>query len=167
MDCPECEGSGKVENVVVAPWKGHRNKIRGWRKTWLLNKLAMSDSSGNALATALGVHHTTVYNFAKKYEDEIQRIRDHMEEEFVTLWITEKVHRLAEYQQDVEDANDVITEGLSRSDREYLPQWIRIKHQALRAVADETGQIPNKISMNVEGDRKITYVLEGVDIDKL
>lgn len=175
ITCEECNGTGTIEEPELEPYRGHRYKLsRGWRKTWLMHKIARSETSHSALARALGVSHQAVMMFARRHAEEIAEIRTRLEDEFVTLWIADKINRLAEIQQDVEDVNTVIGSVFDPKDADAalaecadIPQWIRLKHAALRAVAEELGQIPNKSSVQVEGEQKLTYNIVGVDMSKV
>lgn len=183
MDCPECDGTGQVETLEPGAYGGRRYKLeRGWKRTWLLHQLARAEASNHGLARALKVDHRAVDRFAIRHKDEIESIRKRMEDEFQTLWIASKVARLAEYQQDVEDITGIIDAAFDPPESgpldptadqektqnlEALPQWLRVKHAALRAAAEELGQIPNKINMTVGGGQVITYRVEGVDLEQL
>jgi hypothetical protein len=184
-DCDECGGTGRVSDPQAAPYGGQRYKLeRGWRKRWLILQLASAEASGATLAHALGVNHSSVYTFARRHAGEIADVRADLEREFVALWIADKRNRLAEYQQDVEDVNDVVGRAMEPAQPKELdpldpgdlaareeafggsdiPNWLRVKHAALKAAAEELGQIPNRVQMDLTGT-VLTYELVGADLD--
>jgi hypothetical protein len=136
-------------------------------------------------------HSSSVTDFRRRHQPEIEEAVQKIEDEFVGLWVASKAARLAEYQQDVEDANEIISEemGSRSTPREQnpldpgandeddpplssAPIWVRLKGAALRAVAEELGQIPNRVRMDL-GGTVVTYRIEGepgqaeVDLDQL
>ena len=44
--------------------------------------------------------------------------------------------------------------------------WLRTKLSILRGAAEELGQIPNKVTMQVGGSI-VTYKIDGVDLDQI
>ena len=184
-ECDVCGGSGRVSDPV--PYEGrHRFHLeRGWRKRYLIIELAKGDIPKRELARIMKCHKSSVIDFERRHQAEIAETITRIEDEFVGLWVASKANRLAEYQQDVEDANEIIMDEFGErsapresdpldpgandevSDRPNMaPIWVRLKEQALRAVAEELGQIPNRVRMDL-GGQVATYHLEGVDLDRM
>lgn len=187
--CDVCEGTGRVHEPVPAyPGYGGRGHLeRGWRRQWLIRQLATGEFSKNELARIMRAHRQSIRDFEIKHQAEIESMIRQIDQEFAGLWVAEKVNRLAEYQQDVEDANEIIAGelgdptappqvdpldpgGLESEQAEPAPSaaptWVRIKHAALKAVAEELGQIPNRVRMDI-GGQVATYRIEGVDLDQV
>lgn len=183
--CSECGGLGEiVEPIPRTAIKTHRGKLeRGWRRTWLIQKLAEGEAPYIALAECMGVSDTAIKIFAKRHMDEILVRRDEMTEELASLWITSKLNRLAEYQQDLDDIRNVIEDRLAGAEPaadpldpaeaaghpellSELPGWFRVKGQILRAVAEELGQLPQKVQVQV-GGTVATYRIEGVPVEQV
>lgn len=182
--CEECGGLGEVvEPVPRREIRTHRGKLeRGHRRTWLIVKIAEGLPYA-ALAEALDVSDTAVKIFARRHAEEIIAQRQAMHEQLVSLWVAQKIHRLAAMQQDVDDINEVV-EGLlaaaqpdanpmdpteARAHPELLadlPTWFRTKTLILRAIAEELGQLPARVQVQVAGT-VATYRLEGADLDKV
>lgn len=185
IKCYECNGLGEIpEPALDTRIKSHRFKLeRGWRRTWLIGKLARSEGTRRALAEALGCSEGAIQHFTERHLDEILAERTRITEELSRLWITDKLNRLAEYQQDVEDINSIMEDKLEASQPapydpldpasdgkatpsalDDLPTWLRAKAQILRAVAEEVGQLPQRVNVQVGGSL-VTYKIEGVDME--
>jgi hypothetical protein len=188
MKCDGCDGLGEVPDPEVgssAPRRPRGYLERGWRKQWLLGKLARSEGTHRDLAQALGVVPSAVGMFARRHEAEVEALREALAQQLTGLWIADKLSRLAEMQTDVEDINNIIADkieaatpspvnplepGDERADKpsatEDLPVWLRTKLSILRGAAEELGQIPNKVTMQVGGSI-VTYKIDGVDLDQI
>jgi hypothetical protein len=128
---------------------------RGWTRRRLIRELAQMEKTPAQLSREYGVSRSAMTQFAARHKREIGEVKADIENAFAGLWIAQKEARLAEYQEDAE--------RLSESDD---PELLKIKHGVLRAVAEEVGQIPSKVNINV-GNRQVTYVIAGVDLDAL
>ena len=184
MKCGECDGLGEVPDPSVdGRTRAHGKLERGWRKQWLLGKLARSEGTQQALAQALEVSKGAVGQFSRRHQEEIERMRAELAEQINGLWITNKLNRLAEMQTDVEDINAIVLDKLNAATptpenplepgeggkvqagaTDDLPAWLRTKLSILRGAAEELGQIPNKVTMQVGGSI-VTYKLDGADIN--
>lgn len=187
MKCTECGGLGEVpEPPLDTRITTHRGKLeRGWRRTWLIGKLARSEGTNAALADALGVVPSAIQAFKNRHADDIAAERERLAEQITGLWIADKLARLAEHQQDVEDINGVIETKLDAatptpwnplependgkatpSAVDDLPAWLRVKTAILHAAAEELGQLPQRVNVQVGGSL-VTYKIEGVDMAEL
>jgi hypothetical protein len=120
----------------------------GWAKTRLIRDLATGEKTQVQLAAEYGVVQSSISEFADRHRDEITGLRARVEDEWAALWAADKFNRVAEIQSDIED--------IGRSDDEKL---LRVKHAALRQIAEELGQLKTQ----VEVGGKVTYVIEGID----
>ena len=102
--------------------------------------LASGDVSQRQLATRYGVSHVGIQEFARRHSGEIDRCRERAEDRFAALWISSKLNRLAIYQEQVEDVLEMLADGARVS--VPVAELMRTAQTALRAVADELGQIP-------------------------
>lgn len=187
ITCSECGGLGEIpEPALDTTIRSRTGKLeRGWRRTWLIDKLAKTEATHDALARALGVGKSAVGMFAMRHREEIDARRVELTQALTNLWITDKLHRLAEYQQDVQDINDIVEEKLEAaqpapfnpldpandgkstpSATDDLPAWLRVKTAILRAAAEELGQLPQRVNVQVGGS-VVTYKVEGVDMEAL
>lgn len=126
-----------------------------WNRRKLIHELARGDQTVTALAEAYGVTQSAVSQFRDRHITEVLEVRQNLEDEFAGMWIASKRERLAVYQEDAEKLAD-----------SEDPELIRIKHNILKAVAEELGQLPSKMSISV-GAKTITYVVDGVDMEQL
>ncbi len=133
--------------------------IRGRRRLSILTDLASGDYTNVALAEKYGVSHTTIGNYAEKYRDRIETIRQDVTNELAGLWVAQKKNRLAEYEQQIEDLEEA-AKGLDPTE---ITPLIRAAQAALRAVAEELGDLPQRIKVESDTRSSVRYSIEGVD----
>lgn len=151
-------------SVATRPWKPAGWLDRGATRLQLIRQIALGNKSLAQLCHEYDVGNGTVEAFAKRHAAEIQAVVDESAAEFTALWIAEKRNRLAEYQQDIEDINEsLLSDDVKQSEKTQL---FRVKHAALRQVAEELGHLPGRVQIRFEGPR-VTYQIVGVDMDKL
>lgn len=138
---------------------------RGWRLRMLLQELANGEKTQQELAEQFGVTQGRISQVKKKYAEDIAEIQANAEDEFAGLWIARKAARLAELQADVERIDAKILARMDW-DQSQVAAFLRAKQAALRAAAEELGQLPAKINLNV-GGKVVTYKIDGVDMDEL
>jgi hypothetical protein len=131
----------------------------------LIQMLAVGTTSQVELAARYGVTQGAISKFGTRHAAEIQSVREGVEMKVVALglWIADKVTRVGVLQDDAERIDswlDLITEdGPAAPDAALL----RVKHAALRAVAEELGQLTQKI----DATTTVRYELVGVDPEEL
>lgn len=135
---------------------------RGWRKVQLINELAAAELTERQLATKYDVAPSSINEFRQRHREEINRALLNREDEFAALWVANKANRLAEYEEDINAINDAL-----QADSEEDDKLRAAKHRALRAVAEELGQLPNRL--NVTADQRVTveHRVTGLDVEKL
>lgn len=142
------------------------------------------------------VSPAAITQFARRHAEEIEELKANADAELNKLWIAQKAERVREYQQDVELNNDLIQTAASVAKRASeradelgggnegdgdlqaaedklaatvlgeIPSLQRIKHKALRSVAEELGQLPSTTKMEF-GDNSVKVELVGVDLDEV
>jgi hypothetical protein len=146
-------------------------KLRGHRKLDVIRDLALDMETQVALAAKYDVTQPAISAFAHDYAEQIASVRlqytEDASEELVNLkalWVTEKARRIAEYQQTIEDVNTELdrfgSQGLLDA------RLITKKHEALKAVAEELGDLPVRQQIQQSGST-IVYTIEGIPGDKL
>jgi hypothetical protein len=127
-------------------------KLRGHRKLDVIRDLAMAAASMTELGEKYGVTIAAISHFNQDFAAEIEAVRNALlsdaGEEAAGLWIADKVKRIAEYQQDVDDINEILADRLD-------DRLVKVKHQALRAVAEELGALPNKAPASQQTEDKV------------
>lgn len=146
------------ENPVLPdPTAPRKPRIRGRLALAILVDLAAGDLTFRELAEKYDRHTTDLHAFAHKPENEdaVRAMRAQAGDRLAGLWISRKENRVAELQAsyerltaDLGDARDPAAE--------------RAAQAALRAVAEELGQLTQKI----EGAFTV-FEVAGVDMDKL
>ncbi len=115
----------------------------------------MEAVSVKALAERYGVTPVTLHQFGKRHADEIEQVRNAilagLDNMTVGLWIADKANRIAEYQEDIERINDVLDKGLTNDGTSFL----KIKHGAMKAVAEELAQLPTRSAPVDAGDSTV------------
>lgn len=134
---------------------------RGHERARLITAIATRSASYNQLARDRNVSRQAISAFAKRWALAISDARAAADDDAAHLWITRRTARLAEYQQTIEDIDQTLnsdTEG-QPDDRAAL---LRIRLQALRQAAEETGQLRDTAPVQT-----VEIRLNGVDLSQL
>lgn len=128
-------------------------RLRGWVKYALIDDLIDGTTTHEELGIKYEVTHQAISEFKKRHAAIIEERRKNAADEFAGMWIAKKKNRVAAYEADVERIDEL----------EADPQWTRIKHAALKSVAEELGQLKTYI----DAESRVNYTVDGVDMDKL
>lgn len=181
-----------MPNKANNPAPGERNEFTGAKRSaggrhspkgplersarvrmMLIRELADGTLTNASLAKKYDVSTQAVSSFKKRHAVHIEAVKVNAAAELDHLWIVKKELRIAAYQDHVDRIEDqfgttIITddngvEHVSIADDKLMQR----AQSALRGVAEELGQLPNRI--NLEGDVKTTvhYAVEGVDLGDL
>lgn len=158
----------------MPPGRHRRPLSRGHIKWKLIQELARQDKTQRALAREYDVAHSSITEFKQRHAAEIAEVRADLENEFAGLWIAQKTQRLAEYQTDAEEIGDARVQAIVGHDEDGEPitaekvdaALIRAKHAALRAAAEELGQIPAKVNITID-PVTVRYEVVGVSPEDL
>jgi hypothetical protein len=129
--------------------------IRGRHRLALLRDLAVGDFTAAELAEKYDRAVGTINTFKYNHKAEIAEIRSNPDDEFAGLWIAQKKNRIAVYQSQVD--------RLEESDD---PKLLARSQTALRSVAEELGQLPNKSTVAIETP-KLQVQIEGISDEDL
>lgn len=132
----------------------------------LIRELAHGDKTKTALAKSYGVTQQSVSDFAQRHAQAIADAKARLEDEFSHLWIADKAQRVAEYQEQF----DQIAAALESGDwgvHMNTAELMRAGQSALRAVAEELGQLPSRQTIQHEGGVTVRYELVGIDPETL
>lgn len=135
---------------------------RGHVRYKLIHELARAEKPRKQLAEEYGVGPSAITEFAHRHATRIAEVQRDIENKFAGLWIADKARRLEEYAAEIELIEDVRA-GTVRNMRDV--ELSKLKAAIMRTVADELGQIPAKVSVNVT--QRVTYSIEGVDPESL
>jgi len=125
-------------------------KIFGYQKRQLLRELA-DGIPGARLAEKYGVTEPRISQIRTKHAAEIEAIRTEAENAAAGLWIAEKMNRVAEH--------EGIVDMLRGSPD---PKDVSRVQTSLHSVAEEMGQLPNRVTLSGEV-KTVHHVIEGVD----
>jgi len=132
---------------------------RGWRKAQLIRELARGELSQTRLGEIHGVSQASISRFATRYSGDIEMVRYHLAERLQEgaehLWVANKQNRLAEYQSTAERMAEVNT-----------PRSHEIKLAALKAVAEELGDLPARTQVNVS-QQTVSYEIVGIPYEDI
>ncbi|WP_432129595.1 hypothetical protein [Streptomyces tendae] len=135
----------------------HKNPLEraGWKKNQLIRQLALGELTQARLGEMYGVSQASISRFGTRHRADIEMVRaqlaERAQEGMEHLWAANKVNRVAEYQATAERMNDVNT-----------PRAHEIKITALKAVADELGELPARTQVSIE-QSTVTYEIVGMD----
>ena len=136
----------------------NRKLSRGYKKLQLLRELAIGEKTQRQLAAEYEVTQGSIWQFRKKHAEEINAIRQNMDDEFAGIWLANKVNRIVEYVTDIEEIN-----SLEVLDATLLAR----KQAALKAIAEERGQLQQRIQVDADVKAKVTYEVVGTDVENL
>ena len=128
----------------------------------LMRELAAGQMSQTQLAAKYGVTQPAISNFLRRHRSEVEYLRDKLDDEWAGIWAASKVNRVLMYQRQIEDIADMLEDG-----RSSVPtaEMMRTAQSAARAIADELGQIPQRVQMELGG--KFDVTVNGVDVGNL
>lgn len=132
----------------------------------LVRQLAAGEHSLTDLAARHGVTHQAISAFAKRHAELIADVASKLDDEFAGLWVAEKAARLAVLQHQVEQIADTMGDPEAAAKAGVgAAEMHRVQQQALRAIADELGQIPARVQVQHSGSLNVQ--LNGVDVEAL
>lgn len=137
---------------------------RGWAKYRLIADLAAMENTQVELAEKYSCVQSTISDFAKRHAAEISAKKQALADDLHGLWVARKADRLAEYQQTIEDIEDFV-ESTDMSDKDAR-EAVALKLRALRAVADELGQVPQRPAGG-GSQTTVTISVDGVAVEDL
>lgn len=132
----------------------------------LIRQLATGEHSQVDLAARYGVTQQSISDFAKRHAERIADVASRLDDEFAGLWAADKAARVATYQQQVDDIADLLgnPEQAVKAGVGYA-ETVRAAQAAMRAIADELGQIPARVQVQHSGSLDVR--LNGVDVGQL
>lgn len=177
--------NGTPDATNRIPWK-----LRGHIAYSLVRDLAEGTLSQRKLATKYDVAVTTITAFARREAKRIEAVKADLDNVMAGLWAADKQRRIAEYQQDIDLLNDSIeaqqawidelakriadaleagetdataVSRLPRAERE-LGAILKRKHAAQRSIAEELGQLPNRVNVQITGgETPVLHQIVGID----
>ena len=157
------------------------NINRGHIRYGLIRDLAEDKTTQRVLAKKYGVVPSAITEFKKRWATEIEAVRSDLESRTAGLWIADKQRRVAVYQQQAEDTAKLLQRHLDQElpcdceDPECKAKIIgdagivgglqKAQARALRGVAEELGQLPNRMTVVQEGETRVRHIIEGVDLN--
>lgn len=129
--------------------------------------LAQGELTQDEIAERYGVNQPAVSEFNRRHAHEILALREHLEDEMRAVRTTDKITRAAYYHSQVELSQHFLDEYEESGGKltQGVSEMIRTQQAALRALADELGQIPTKVT--VASEATVTHIVEGVNLDNL
>lgn len=132
---------------------------QGWRKAQLIRQLALGELTQTKLGEIYGVSQASISRFASRWRGDIEMVRYNLAEQVQQgaehLWVVGKQNRIAEYQATVERMNALNT-----------PRSHEIKITALKATAEELGDLPARTQVNIE-QNTVSYEIVGVAVEDI
>lgn len=151
---------------------GRRVIDQGQLRWEVMRALARGDDQ-QTVADAYSVGIDTVKKFAVRYAATIKKIAIATDNEYAGVWIADKRERILSLQDDVEaidqsmiltdDNGDAVLNADGSSMRGVDDKLLRVKHAALRQVAEEMGDLKQSVDVTA----KLNYEVVGVLPDAL
>jgi hypothetical protein len=135
------------------PVKGHLE--RGWVKHRLIRDFALGEKTGRDLAKLYGASVTSISQFKKRHELEIEEVRNNLADQYAGVWVAKKIERIREYQ----NAAEKMASGESARSQEVLVS-------ILKAVAEELGDLPARTQVNISSE-EVKYQIVGISVDDI
>jgi len=132
----------------------------------LIRDLAKGEHRDAELARRYGVDRSAVLLFKRRHADRIEHVRNHLDDVFAGIEFASKAARVAELSKDAADIADVLADPATaaRAGVGYA-EMVRAKQSALRAIAEELGQLPSRMQVQVGGSLDVN--VNGVDVSAL
>lgn len=141
------------------PWK-----IPPHEKRLLLIDLAKGELQNAQIARKYGTTDTNIGRYKETHAATIAKYREEfasgVEEKTIGLWIADRASRVAAIQDIANRIDNSLPEESVDKDDSVL---LKVKLQALRQASEELGQLVQRI----DAGAKVTYTVEGVDLDGL
>ncbi len=146
------------------------------RSTRLRNEciemLAAGERTQAEIGRHFGVAQSVVSKFKTKHLDIIQQLQRGEIERMQLLWVSDKARRVASYQTEIEHLDELIEDMRDERivdeygtpvDSDSLVKLYKRRDSALRAVAEELGELPARIIISSNKGAKLE--IEGVGAD--
>jgi hypothetical protein len=132
----------------------------------LIRDLAKGEHRDAELARRYGVDRSAILLFKRRHSDAIAHQRAHLDDVFASIEFADKGARVAELSQDAATIAEVLAdpETAARAGVGYA-EMVRAKQSALRAIAEELGQLPSRMQVQVAGSLDVQ--VNGVDVGAL
>lgn len=131
-------------------------QLKPHQRQQLCRELAANDITRADLARKYGMTTGGITHFADRNAARIAEIAANLDDQFTGLWAASKASRIATYEDEIE--------RLDNHPNADHHEWSKARQAALRAIADELGEIPNKqqVALTI-----VKHELEGVNVDDL
>jgi hypothetical protein len=142
--------------------------VKAWRYERLINDLAMGDKPDSELAAEYDVEDQTIRFFRMRHKADIQAKKQEWATEYGHIWSTRLENRLRILTCRLEDVEHQIqllhdharreTETIRAVDPEasevpvndrVLDRYSKLQQSLLREIADQTGQLPQRVAVDV------------------
>ena len=139
----------------------HKNPLEraGWKRNKLIRELALGEVTQTRLGELYGVSQASISRFASRHSSDIEMVRAQLAEkahgELEHLWVANKVNRIAEYQATAERMTELNT-----------PRSHEIKISAMKAVAEELGDLPARTQVDIT-QTTVSYELVGISVEDI
>lgn len=131
----------------------------------VIRDLAKGDKPA-ALGRRYGVTTQSVCEFRDRHKERIEEVRTHLDDAYAGIEFASKGARVAELSKDAADIAALLgdPDTAARAGVQYA-EMARVKQGALRAIAEELGQLPSRMQVQVGGSLDVT--IGGVELGDL
>lgn len=127
-----------------------------WRQKYaLIRELAEGALNQTELGEKYGISNARVSQINSEERERIEAMRADLDNEYAGIWIADKANRVRTY----DALAERLTEALEdETDSQLVRQLVNVQ----KAVAEEMGQLPSRVTVNIEKP-VVHHVIEGVD----
>lgn len=132
----------------------------------LIRDLAKGEHRDAELARRYSVSRPAILEFKRRHADAIAHQRAHLDDVFASIEFADKGARVAELSNDAADIAAILgdPETAAKAGVQYA-EMVRAKQSALRAIAEELGQLPSRMQVQVGGSLDVN--VNGIDVSDL
>lgn len=132
----------------------------------LIRDLAKGEHRDAELARRYGVTRPSILEFKRRHKERIDQQRQHIDDAFASIEFADQTARVAELSSDVADIAALLADPKQAARVGVgLAEMLRAKQGALRAIAEERGQLPSRHQVQVGGSLDVS--IGGVELKDL
>ncbi len=131
-------------------------------KLKLIRELALSGKTQRQLAEEYGVVESSMTEFKHRHAEAINDVRENASDEFAGLWIAKKQNRIQAYMDQVDFLAQRVEDGTEDPEAAF-----KVAQSALKAVAEEMGQLTARVAVAGDVGARVTHELVGVNVEEV
>lgn len=139
---------------------------KSWVRPHVIRDLAAAKMTKVAIAKKYGVGRQAIHEFERRHVDDIRHVRDNIDDAFAGIVFADKANRVQALTdqarrilEQLDDPDEAARLNVGRAEME------RVAQSGLRAIAEELGQLPSRMQVQVGG--QLDVQVNGVELGDL